>query len=153
MELYLVRHGDAKSDAEDPKRPLSKKGRNEVSKAGKRLICCNVQVSAIYHSPKLRAQQTAEIIAKYLEPSGGVHEKAGLKPMDDPDELEVEINTAVRPVMFVGHLPHLSRLVSLLVFGDLEIEGPKLNTATTVALLKVERGWNTRWILGPETHK
>lgn len=32
MHLYLIQHGDAKSEQEDPARPLSDKGRRDVEK-------------------------------------------------------------------------------------------------------------------------
>ncbi len=32
MELYLVQHGEAKSKAEDPQRPLTQRGREDVAR-------------------------------------------------------------------------------------------------------------------------
>ena len=32
MKLYLVQHGEAKSKAEDPRRPLTERGKEEVAR-------------------------------------------------------------------------------------------------------------------------
>ncbi len=63
MKLYLVQHGEAKSEAEDPERSLTMRGEKEtrkVSGAAKRL---GLRPSRIYHSGKKRTEQTAGIIA------------------------------------------------------------------------------------------
>jgi phosphohistidine phosphatase SixA len=52
MRLYLVQHGEAKSEAEDPERSLTVRGEEEtrkVSGAAKRL---GIRPSRIYHSGK-----------------------------------------------------------------------------------------------------
>ena len=67
MKLYLVQHGEAKSEAEDPERSLTSRGEEEtrqISNAAKRL---GIRPSRIYHSGKRRAEQTAGIIAKALD--------------------------------------------------------------------------------------
>ena len=63
MRLYLVQHGEARSEAEDPERSLTIRGEEEtkkISDAAKRL---GIRPSRIYHSGKKRAEQTAGIIA------------------------------------------------------------------------------------------
>jgi len=50
MRLYLVQHGEAKSEAEDPERSLTVRGEEETKKisvAAKRL---GIRPSRIYHS-------------------------------------------------------------------------------------------------------
>ena len=50
MRLYLVQHGEAKSEAEDPERSLTMRGEEEtrkISGAAKRL---GIRPSRIYHS-------------------------------------------------------------------------------------------------------
>ncbi len=52
MRLYLVQHGEAKSEAEDPERFLTIRGEEETKKisgAAKRL---GIRPSRIYHSGK-----------------------------------------------------------------------------------------------------
>ncbi len=71
MQLYLVQHGASKSEAEDPQRGLTADGRRVVEAVARHLTNRGVSVVRIEHSDKLRARQTAEIIAKQLRPVEG----------------------------------------------------------------------------------
>jgi len=67
MNLYLVQHAEAKRKEEDPERPLSEKGRVDIRKVAVYIAGhINIKVSAIIHSGKTRARQTAEALAEYL---------------------------------------------------------------------------------------
>ena len=114
MELYLVQHGEAMREEEDPVRPLSDKGLKSLEKVSRFLDGIGVSVVRIFHSGKLRAKQTAEKLGEVVVSSEGVKETDGLKPLDDPviwgDKLIEESGS----VMLVGHLPHLSRLCGFL---------------------------------------
>ena len=61
--LYLVQHGEATKETEDPARPLTEHGRQEVVKVARALARVRLGVSVIAHSGKLRARQTAELLA------------------------------------------------------------------------------------------
>ena len=85
MNLYLVQHGEAKTKAEDPDRALTDTGKELSEKTA----CfaaeqARVSVDAVFHSGKIRAQETAEIMAAYLCPVKGVSEEKDLSPNDDP---------------------------------------------------------------------
>ena len=54
------------------------------------------------------------------------------------------------PLMLVGHLPHLSRLVSALVLGDSKKEILWPDAGTMVCLTKTQRGFRLLWVLTPE---
>jgi phosphohistidine phosphatase len=112
MRIYLAQHGKAKSEEEDPEKPLTEEGRKEteaVAKSVKR----KTKVTKIYCSKKLRARQTADIFAKAL---GAKAESIdGIAPTD-PIERALELLDD--GVMVVGHLPHLSKLASKLLVHD-----------------------------------
>jgi phosphohistidine phosphatase len=55
MDLYLVQHAEAKSEQEDPLRPLSAKGRDDITRVAAYLAQLNIPVTKIFHSTKLRA--------------------------------------------------------------------------------------------------
>lgn len=150
MEFYLVRHGEAKSEHQDPRRPLSDRGRREVGQVARAAAQKGIRVSEILHSDKLRAKETAEILAQSLSPWGGIREIQGLSPEDDPLVIKVEMESAKEPLMLVGHLPHLSRLVSLLVKGDPENEVVNFPPAAIVCLSHVKGAWEVKWTLTPE---
>jgi phosphohistidine phosphatase len=72
----------------------------------------------IEHSEKLRAGQTAEILAARLRPAEGTHEIAGLAPHDDVEPVCVRLQHESKKLMLAGHLPHLSHLPSRLLGLD-----------------------------------
>src|SRR5258707_13943162 len=81
MHLYLVQHGASKSEAEDPQRSLTDEGRRTVEHMAEWLASLGVALDRIEHSDKLRARQTAEILAARLQPQDGTKQvSAGLRP-------------------------------------------------------------------------
>ena len=150
MKVYLVQHGEAKSDMEDPQRPLAEKGKNEVESVANYLAYLEVEVAQILHSGRLRAKQTAEIFARHLSPTQGVREEKGLGPLDDPQDAKRSIEQAERPLMIVGHLPHLSQLASLLILGTSENEIVRFRMAGVVCLGESDKKWLIQWALVPD---
>jgi phosphohistidine phosphatase len=150
LQVYLVQHGEAKPEAEDPARPLTDRGREEVQRVAERAAALGIQVAEIRHSGKLRARETAEIFTAALFPSGGMREMDGLAPADDPGKARAVIESAREPLMLVGHLPHLSRLASLLLVGDPEREIIRFRNGAIVCLVQGKGGWLLQWILAPE---
>ena len=66
MRLYLVQHGAAKSEAEDPQRGLTDEGQRTVERMADFLAALRLPLDRIEHSEKMRARQTAEILAARL---------------------------------------------------------------------------------------
>ena len=150
MDLYLVRHGEARSGPDDDARPLSERGRRDVERVARALARAGVRVASIRHSGKLRARQTAEILARALDLPGGETEMAGLAPDDDPVVVREALGSAAEPTMLVGHLPHLNRLSALLLAAEPGEEGPPLRPGEVVSLRTEGRGWRLRWSMTPE---
>ena len=150
MNFYLVRHGDAVSETLDSQRPLSRLGQEQVEQVARAAAARQAQVSAIFHSGILRAQQTAEILATYLGPALGVQRMSGLAPQDDPAIAKAELETSQAPVIFVGHLPHMSRLSSLLIHGDLDSGVVEFAPATLVCVVYEDSRWQLAWVLSPD---
>jgi phosphohistidine phosphatase len=149
VRCYLVRHGDALSAHVDPQRPLSARGRAEVAELARLALCREVEVVELRHSGILRAQETAEILAGYLKPPGGVHPTAGLLPEDDPEIAKAELEAADQPILLVGHLPYLSRLAALLVKGDAARSIGEFSPATMLCCTKTGAGWRIEWRIAP----
>ena len=83
MRLYLVQHGEARSEEKDPERPLTDRGASDVRRVAKLATeAGGVMVERILHSGKTRARRTAEIWAAEL--GIAATEADGLAPMDDP---------------------------------------------------------------------
>jgi phosphohistidine phosphatase len=148
MEIYLVQHAEAKSEEEDPGRPLSDKGKEEADRVAKTLGTVGIRAAHIMHSGKLRAKQTAEIFSKHFGPSE-VREMLGLAPNDNPLMAKTFLESAREPVMLVGHMPHLSKLASLLITGNPEQETVQFSMGGAVCLIKDEK-WRVKWAITPE---
>jgi len=149
MDFFLVRHGEAKPDSEDPRRPLSDQGRRDVAKVARAAAAKGIKISGILHSDKLRAKETAEILARFFSPEGGVRQIAGLSPDDDPLVAKAELEAAEESLMLVGHLPHLGRLASLLVVGDSEKKIVDFPAAAMICLSRAAGAWKLGWTLVP----
>jgi len=152
MKLYLIQHGEAKSEAEDPERSLTAKGETEVVAVSKMAGGLQIRPSKIYYSGKLRAKQTAEIIAGALKISDSLVQPApGLNPNDDIHPWVERISKEREDLMLVGHLPFLEKLTSFLLCGD-EKAGLVLFRYGAIVCLdqKGDKGWAVRWILTPE---
>ncbi|MCS7315006.1 MAG: phosphohistidine phosphatase SixA [Bryobacterales bacterium] len=151
MELYLVQHGPAKSEAEDPERPLTEEGRLLVERMAAFLAPLGLQLLRIEHSDRLRARQTAEIFAATLRPAEGLREVAGMAPNDDPGPLVARLEVATGNLMLVGHLPHLNRLVSSLLGLSSERPAVEFQMGGVVRLDRVRAGqWVIRWMITPD---
>ena len=123
MLIYLVRHGEAVAEEVDPARPLTEKGRAEVEATAHELKAEGARIDEIWHSTKLRAKQTAEIIARVLNVSK-VIEKDVLKPNDPVAPIVKLIRQSGKTILIAGHLPFLPKLVQLLKpdLGKIELK-------------------------------
>jgi len=151
MVLYLVQHGAAKTEAEDPARSLTEEGKRTVEGVAEHLSTLSFALDRIEHSDKLRARQTAEIFAARLHPAHGIVQVLSLAPNDDVEPTRVRLNQETATVMLVGHLPHLSRLVSRLFALPADHALVRFQMGGVVKLERDETGrWVLCWILTPE---
>jgi phosphohistidine phosphatase len=149
MKLYLIQHGEAKSEAEDPERSLTTKGEEEVHRVAKAAKRLDIRPSKIYHSAKRRARQTAEIIADSLNLSAQAAQ--GLYSLDDIRPWVEQISKETEDLMIVGHLPFLEKLTSFLLCGDEKARLVLFRYGAMVSLIqKEDKGWTVSWILMPE---
>lgn len=153
MELYLVQHGEATSEAENPERPLAQQGRHNVTRVGATAARLGLRPGEIRHSGKRRAAETAEILADALGLRSHLVAGSGMAPNDDPQPVASALANATGPVMLVGHLPFLSRLASLLLTGDPGRTVIRFRNAAIVCLVRedeVGSAWSVAWVLTPE---
>ena len=151
MLIYLVQHADAKKEEVDPARPLSEKGLQDINKIASYASQLNIKIYKIFHSSKLRARQTAEILSENLKPTKGISEADGLAPPDDPNIWAERLKDIPDDVILVGHLPHLGKLSSLLLCGNADKNVVSFKMAGIVCLKKDDTGaWSLQWMLTPE---
>jgi len=152
MLLYLVQHAEARSEEEDAARDLTEKGRMDIETVAHHLKRLNVQVRQIFHSGKTRAQSTARVLARHLQPPAGISEAQGLAPLDDPEIWADRIDKLDEDTLLVGHLPQLTNLAALLITGKKENRVINFQMGGVVRLRRMESGhWAVDWMVVPET--
>jgi phosphohistidine phosphatase len=146
MRLYLVHHGDAVGPDVDPMRPLSTQGRVDVESLAGRAAAHGVKPDVIWHSGKLRARQTAELFRRTCQPLAECAAARGLQPDDPPGWAVDLLIEEPRSIMLVGHMPHLPRLLRLLVAGTPSVEAPDFPPHGIVELVETEeKKWIEVW--------
>lgn len=154
MKLFLVRHGEY--EVSDIKAPLNAKGKRDIQKLSQFLKNAMIEVTTILHSDKLRAKQTAEILAlSVLNDKHALQYRPGLSPLDDVGECAKEIalysDDAQLDLMIVSHMPFLSRLVSQLVIRDANKEIMIFDPGTLVCLEHhPQEPWQVKWVISPD---
>ncbi len=155
MEIYLVRHGAAYTKEEDPERHLNNDGVNQCHLTGRALKKLDITFDLIVSSPKVRARQTAEIIAEEVGYSNNdikVTEK--LEPTAAPKDTLSYLNdfTDTKRIMLAGHLPLLGHLASELLSNTSQISlhfEPGAVCQINIGQPHSHTG-DFRWFLAPE---
>jgi phosphohistidine phosphatase len=156
LEIYLIQHAESKSKEEDPTRPLTDDGRKTVEMVGAHLARLGISFDRVYHSGKLRAQQTAEILAGSFNIDAKVEARTGLDPLDPVEPitqwLSEQAQQGLKSVAIVGHLPFLDKLASLLITGNETAGVLAFQYAGVVKLAPKAQGqaYAVRWVLTSE---
>jgi phosphohistidine phosphatase len=151
MRLYLVQHGEAVAEDADRARPLSATGQSDVTKVARFLAASGLSVSQVLHSGKLRAEQTAVLLAAELAPGRTPVARPGLNPKDPTDDLAHEVGAWDQDVMLVGHLPFMAKLVSRLVAGREDAGVAAFQPGTVVCLERAgQQSWTIGWMVRPD---
>lgn len=153
IRLYLMQHGEAVPDAENPERPLTPRGREDVALLAAFLADARIGAGRVIHSGKLRAADSAAMLAPSLGPSVKVEARPkGLLPADTPVPLAEEILDWREDTLIVGHQPFMGRLASRLLLGK---EQPQVfefipGTLACLARRPVSGAWFLVWLLTPD---
>jgi phosphohistidine phosphatase len=157
MLLHLLRHADA-GDPEawngpDAGRPLSEKGRKQSDRLGEFLAGIGFKADAVITSPKLRAAQTAELVAGHV--GTAVVEDARLAGSLDLGTVDAALATAGDPerAVLVGHDPDFSDLLAELC-GATSLPMRKGALARIQVDRPLRAGAGTlRWLIPPDALK
>jgi phosphohistidine phosphatase len=161
MNLYLLRHGIAVDHgdvhyAKDADRPLTPEGERKLARIADAMKGLKLSFDLILSSPYTRARQTAEIIAEALDARKRLEFYDDLTPDGSFKKLIETLNRRApspNDVLLVGHEPHLSGLISLLVSGDSSLsvvmkKGGLCNLS--IESLKHGRCATLEWLLTPK---
>ena len=115
-ELHFLRHADAGDPMawhrDDAERPLSDKGEKQADRLGRFLAGVGFSPDAVITSPKVRAAQTAEIVAGHLKVPVAVDDRlAGALDSAALTAVLRDAGDPSRPVV-VGHDPDFSDLLA-----------------------------------------
>ena len=154
IELYFLRHADA-GDPDgwtglDAERPLSPKGRRQAERLGRHLKAIGFAPDAILTSPKVRAAETAGLVADPLDLD--VSTDARLGSGFDMTTVEAILDAAGSPrkAVLVGHDPDFSELLAELV-GAASVPMKKGAIARVDVELPIEPGEAVlRWLIPPD---
>ncbi len=149
MRLYLIRHGEVEDVATDPIRPLSRQGREDVTRvAGFLSLFERPRPQLIAHSGKLRAAETAAMVGEAWQ-VGDVRKMPDLEPGADPLVWAEGLAALDADMALVGHLPHLERLAGLLICDDVERQPLLMPAASMACLERHGSAWTVLWQLHP----
>jgi phosphohistidine phosphatase len=150
ITLYVMQHGEATSEDENPERPLTPGGRAAVERVAARARAGGVRIDRCFHSGKLRAAQTAELLAAAV--GGALVQRDGLAPNDPVGPVAAWAREVGETVGLVGHLPFLDRLASLLVADDEGAGVVRFHMGGLVCLSAPASGkpYAVEWALTPE---
>ncbi|MCY4662865.1 MAG: phosphohistidine phosphatase SixA [Acidobacteria bacterium] len=150
--IYLVHHGEALPADVDAQRPLAAAGRAAVERLALEATRRGATPVAIWHSGKLRARQTGEVLRSACNPRSAFTMVRGLRPADPSDILADRLAGETRDVLLVGHMPLIARLLRRLVgqVGE-DLAFPRHG----IVALEPDPGgdvtrWCESWRLGPD---
>lgn len=150
MKLYLVQHGKALTKDVDADRPLSNVGHAEVGQLAA-FLAGHMTVSRVVHSGKMRAQQTAEIFTAIIAGEFPVEAISGINPNDSVEDFANQLMNWDEDILVVGHLPFMSKLVSLLVTGSSDAVVVSYTPGSIVFLESTGEGvWQLQWMVRPD---
>jgi phosphohistidine phosphatase len=123
MDLYIMRHAEARHAFEDSLRELTPAGWEDAQSRGADLAGLPARPQRILHSPYLRARQTGEAVCTTL--GLPLEEVQALHPAASVDEVVDLVSTLQTPTLLISHLP----LVELVCF-ELCGRSPNFQPAT-----------------------
>lgn len=134
VNLYLVRHGEAESAAaSDSERSLTEVGSQQNRQVAEQFAARQAAIDLALVSPLRRARETAADLEAVLGDLNFQESRLIIPDAEPVQLIEFIADQQIESALLVGHNPLLSRLLSLLLEGDLH-SGPGLATSDLVAV-------------------
>ncbi|MCI0683899.1 MAG: phosphohistidine phosphatase SixA [Gemmataceae bacterium] len=158
MELFLIRHADAaplgeRGVTDDADRPLTAKGEAQAASIGKALQRRGIVLDKLIASPLLRAQQTANIMVRHLQPAPEVTTSEALAPGVKPRKTAKLLRSVDgERIGLVGHMPDVAEWAGWLIGAKkAEIDVAKAGIVCIECGELPNKGMGTlRWLVTPE---
>ncbi len=119
MKVFLLRHAMPQAASCDEERPLAPEGYKQIDK-----LCAHINseifanCAEVWHSPYLRASQTAQSLISNMNISAPRRPMSGMIPSADPEKFAKDISSIAcmgADLLLVGHNPFLESLTSILL--------------------------------------
>jgi phosphohistidine phosphatase len=149
LNLYILQHGEAVPKEIQPDRPLSEQGVRDIRILALHMQNMGVQLGKVFHSGKLRAEQSARLIIDTISPELQPVQTEGLNPNDDPTVIVGDIEHMNENILIASHMPFVSRLCSSLLTGASEAEFASV-PGTLFCLEKADDKWRLAYMLTPD---
>ncbi len=149
MYLYLIQHAKSKSKEEDPERGITDAGRVETERIAEYFKSMNPEIHIIWRSGKKRTKETADIFARTLGIDNRILEHTSLSPNDPVEPVISALGKMHKNVIIIGHLPFLSRLMSLLTTGTDNCQTVNFRNSGIICLERNKEQWKIDWIIPP----
>lgn len=148
MELFILRHGQAEPQiTTDESRELTAKGRVDVARAIKASLAELGEITHLWVSPLIRAQQTAEIAGSQI---GSIEPYTTelLAPEADPSLLFQQLQISeCAALLLVSHQPLVSRMLNILCGTDAGYHAMETSSLACVDIDIVSAGMGKlRWL-------
>lgn len=152
MKLYLVRHAeaeDASDTVSDEDRQLTDAGRSRTEAAAQAMRRMGLRPQHIYSSPRARAVQTAKIIGEALKAPVAIHAAVDFAfDVQAVESLSSGLDEGAE-LMFVGHDPSISKVVSDLTGANVVMKKGTLARIDVVTIASPLRG-RLVWLVAPK---
>lgn len=148
MKLYFLRHAEAEESSNDFDRRLTERGKRRTETAAQVLLRLGITPTAIYSSPRLRAKETAEIVADVLGMDVTITDRLDFMFELEDVEALADTHNEDDELLFVGHNPSFAEVVGDLSGGDVVMKKGGLARVDVV-------GWGTPiegqliWLIAP----
>lgn len=161
MDVYVLRHGVAAERdhckyPDDDLRPLTPEGIDKLTRQTRGLRAMGLFVDLVISSPLVRAVQTADVVMVGLEVTGELAYSRALRPEAHPYLMMEALGSKyseIEKVMLVGHEPHMSSFVSMVVSGDpnglIRLKKGALCKLRIPRVDGVRSGW-LEWLMTPD---
>jgi len=158
MKLIIARHGEAEKNSptgQDRDRSLTDSGRKDIRKMGRYIKSTLLKVSHVYHSPYMRATQTAEIFSQELDSKLELVPTDKLAPSSNYFDLLPDLSqfTNSATVLLIGHNPDVSYFVAKLLKYESNHSCFVFSPGTTVAINIAKENFSNGqiiWIVSPD---
>jgi phosphohistidine phosphatase len=158
VDLYLIRHAEAQAlgergVTEDSERPLTPIGEQQSAAVGKMFQRRGIVLDKLISSPYVRAQQTANILLRHLQPAPELETTDALVPNAKPRKLAKFLRSMEgERIGLVGHLPHIGEWAGWLIGAKkAQIDFAKAGVACVACGELPGKGLGTlQWLVTPK---